>query len=88
MLFNGFVVYARPGAMIEGLREIVGNQRFYAFARHLGDRYGYGNIGRRQFVREAKQASGLRGRKLKRLGSYLRQWLLWEKRPRLTPSDF
>jgi aminopeptidase N len=88
MLFNSFAVYARPGAMIEGLREIIGNQRFNGFARGLGEHHGYGNINRRQFIREAKQGSGLRGERLRRLGTYLRQWLLWEKRPQLTPSDF
>lgn len=87
-LFDGMAVYNRPGAMLEGLREIVGNKRFYALAHDLNDRHGYGNITREQFVTEAKAASGLRGRKLKRLGRYLRQWLLWEKRPHLTPADF
>ncbi len=87
-LFDGFVVYNRPGAMLQGLRMIIGGKRFFAFARHLNDRHGYGNVNRGQFVREAKRASGLHGRKLRRLGDYLRQWLLWEKRPNLTPADF
>ena len=87
-LFNGFVVYNRPGAMLQGLRKIIGSERFFDLARDLNDRHGYGNISRGQFVNEAKQASGLRGRNLGRLGDYLRQWLLWEKRPRLTPADF
>jgi len=88
LLFDHFAVYNRPGAMMQGLRKIIGNDRFFAFARDLGDRHGYGDINRGQFVKEAKRASGLHGRKRKRLGSYLRQWLLWEKRPHLTPADF
>jgi aminopeptidase N len=87
-LFNGFAVYNRPGAMIQGLRMIVGDRRFRALTRDLGARYGGGNIERRQFVRAAKRASDLRGRERRRLGAYIRQWLLWEKRPRLTPADF
>ena len=87
-LFDGFVVYNRPGAMLQGLRMIIGNDRFFAFARGLSDRHGYGDISRAQFVREAKAASGLHGRNLERLGAYLRQWLLWGKRPKLTPADF
>ena len=87
-LFNGFAVYNRPGAMLEGLREIVGNERFFALAQGLADRHGYGTINRGQFVNEVKQASGLHGKRLKRLGDYLRQWLLREKRPHLTPADF
>ncbi|MCB0874760.1 MAG: M1 family metallopeptidase [Solirubrobacterales bacterium] len=87
-LFDGVAVYNRPGAMLEGLREIIGNKRFFAFAHDLNDRHGYGNISRGEFVGEAKRASGLHGGKLKRLGRYLRQWLLWQKRPHLTPSDF
>ncbi|MFN8112655.1 MAG: M1 family metallopeptidase [Solirubrobacterales bacterium] len=87
-LFDGMAVYNRPGAMLEGLREIIGTKRFYAFSHDLTDRHLYGNISRGQFIGEAKDASGFHGKKLKRLGEYLRQWLLWEKRPHLTPSDF
>ena len=87
-LFDGFVVYSRPAAMLQGLRKIIGNERFFAFAEDLSGRHAYGTINRGQFVREAKEASGLRGKKLKRLGNYLRQWLLWNERPHLTPADF
>jgi aminopeptidase N len=87
-LFNGFAVYARPGAMLEGLREIIGGNRFFDFARALNATHGYGNIRRDAFIAEAKRASGLHHAGRKRLGRYLRQWLRWERRPRLTPSDF
>ncbi len=87
-LFDGFAVYNRPGAMLEGLREIIGNKRFFKFANELNDRHGYGNINRGQFINEAKRASGLGGKKADRLGDYLHQWLLWTKRPNLTPADF
>lgn len=87
-LFSGFAVYARPGAMLEGFREIVGNKTFFKFAKRLGTEHGGGTISRQQFVRDAKDGSGLHGRKLQRLGTYFRQWLLWDKRPKLTPADF
>ena len=60
---------------------IIGNKRFFDFAHELGERHGYGNISRGQFVSEAKRASGLHGKKLKRLGDYFHQWLLWNRRP-------
>ena len=87
-LFDGWAVYDRPGAMLEGFREIVGNRRFFTFARDLIADHSYSTIGERQFVRTAKRASDLRGRKLKRLGAYFRQWLHREGVPRLTPRDF
>lgn len=87
-LFNGFAVYARPGAMIEGYREIVGNKRFFDFARELAERHAYATIGRGRFIKEARAASGLKGRQAKRLVAYFRQWLLREGKPTLTPDDF
>jgi aminopeptidase N len=87
-LFNSFVVYNRPGAMLQGLRMIVGDRRFRELAIDLGGRYGHGNIDRPGFVAAAKRASGFHGGRLRRLGDYVRQWLLWERRPHLTPADF
>jgi aminopeptidase N len=87
-LFNSFVVYNRPGAMLQGLRMIVGDRRFHELALDLGERFGHGNIDRPGFVAAAKRASGFHGGRLRRLGAYVRQWLLWERRPHLTPADF
>lgn len=87
-LFNSFVVYNRPGAMLQGLRMILGQRRFHQLALDLAARYGHANIDRSRFVAAAKRASGFRGRRLRRLDAYLRQWLLWERRPHLTPADF
>ena len=56
------------GRWSKGYRQIVGDPRFYAFAEGPVERYAYGNIKRRQFVRRPELASGFRGRKLKRLG--------------------
>ena len=87
-LFAGFPVYTRPGAMIEGYREIVGNRRFFAFARGLGSDHLHGTITERQFVRAAKRGSGLGPAGVRRLGAYFHQWLHREGKPTLTPRDF
>jgi len=88
-LFNGFAVYDRPAAMLEGYREIVGNRRFFALAFETAQGpSAYGTIGAKAFVRDAKRASGLEGRDLRRLGAYFGQWLFREGTPSLTPADF
>ena len=87
-LFSGFAVYNRPGAMLEGYREIVGNRRFFAFARNLITTHAYGTITERAFVRQAKRSSDLPRKRRARLGAYFRQWLHRQGKPRLTPADF
>ena len=87
-LFDGFATYSRPGAMIQGYRQIVGNRRFFAFAEQLTAEHAYATINRGTFIRKARAASGLRGRDSRRLGAYFRQWLLREDKPSLRPSDF
>jgi len=88
-LFDGFAVYSRPAAMLEGYRQIVGTKRFFAFAQETAQgEHAYGTIGRKAFVKEATKASGLRGARLKKLGKYFDQWLLRDGKPKLTPSDF
>lgn len=87
-LFDGFAVYRRPAAMLVGLRGIIGGHRFGGLTREIARTHRFGNIQRRQFVREVEAASGFHRARLDRLDRYLRQWLLWERRPRLTPADF
>ncbi len=87
-LFDGFAVYTRPGAMFEGYREIVGNRRFFDFARGLGAEHGYGTISERELVDAAKRGSGLGPAGRRRLGAYFRQWLHRAGKPRVTPDDF
>ena len=87
-LFSAFPVYERPGAMLEGYREIVGDERFSALARSLQARYGYATITAKQFVTAAKESSGLTGADLERLGAYFHQWLYGTTKPALTPADF
>ncbi len=87
-LFDDFVVYSRPAAMLEGLRRIIGNQRFFALARRIGAEHRYADITRKQFRRAAVVESGFAGKRANRLRRYLDQWLLWERKPRLSWKDF
>ena len=87
-LFAGFPVYDRPGAMLEGFREIVGDTAFYGFARTLTSEYAYGNISIDEFIAEAKAASGFGGAQLDLLDQYFQQWLLGTTKPTITPDSF
>ncbi|MBA2522241.1 MAG: M1 family metallopeptidase [Solirubrobacterales bacterium] len=87
-LFSGFPVYSRPGAMLEGYREIVGSKRFFAFARALTTEHAYSTISERPFVNAAVNGSGLRPNAAGKLRTYFRQWLHREGKPTLTPADF
>ena len=87
-LFAGFPVYDRPAGMLEGFREIVGDDAFYGFARALTSGYAYDNISIDEFIAEAKAASGLAGAQLDLLDQYFQQWLRGTTKPTLTPDDF
>lgn len=87
-LFASTPVYDRPGAMIEGYREIVGNGRFFKFARKVQDERRYSTITEKQFVNAAKRGSGLGKSGRRKLGDYFRQWLHRKGVPRLGPADF
>ena len=56
-LFDGFAVYERTGAMFEGFRQIIGDKRFFAFARELAEA-SVRTISRGAFVAR-RAASGL-----------------------------
>jgi hypothetical protein len=85
---NRFAVYDRPGAMLAGYHEIVGNNRFFSLARQLLSRYGYGTITLDQFVDTAVTASGLTGAEEQLLRDYFQQWLFSTDQPTITPADF
>ena len=87
-LFAGFPVYDRPAAMLEGYRQIVGNDAFFAFARGLMEDHGYGTISIDEFIAEALDASGLSGTSRATLEDYFDQWLRGDTKPTLTPDDF
>ena len=87
-LFAFFPTYVRGAMTVEGYREIVGDQRFFALARGLISRYEHGNISTARFIKEAKQASGFTGAKLALLDQYFQQWLYGEAKPTILPADF
>jgi aminopeptidase N len=87
-LFAFFPTYQRGAMTLQGYREIVGDQRFFALARKILDRYAYGNIGTREFIAVAKRVSGLGGAKRALLGDYFEQWLYGEAKPTILPADF
>ena len=87
-LFAFFPTYQRGAMTLQGYREIVGDQRFFALARKIIDRYAYGNIGTREFIAVAKRVSGLGGAERALLGDYFEQWLYGEAKPTILPEDF
>jgi aminopeptidase N len=87
-LFAFFPTYQRGAMTVEGYREIVGDQRFFAFARGLMSDHRHGNISTATFIAEAEQASGLTGAELDLLDQYFQQWLYGESKPTILPDDF
>ena len=87
-LFAFFPTYQRGAMTVQGYREIVGDDRFFGLARDILDDYGYSNISTKQFIAEAKKASGLKGAKLALLDQYFQQWLYGQTKPTILPEDF
>ena len=87
-LFSTFPVYTRSAMMIEGYRQIVGDELFFAFVRELVDRFAYGNVSGEEFVGLALEMSGLGGGDVDLLADYFDQWLFLEGQPTILPEDF
>ena len=87
-LFAFFPTYQRGAMTVEGYREIVGNQAFFAFAHDLLADRAHGNISTDEFIAAAKSASGFSGAKLDLLDDYFQQWLYGETKPSIVPGDF
>ncbi len=87
-LFAFFPTYQRGAMTLQGYREIVGDAKFFGLARKIVDKYAYSNISTKQFIAEAKKASGLKGAKLTKLDQYFQQWLYGETKPTILPEDF
>ncbi|HLM30938.1 MAG TPA: hypothetical protein VK326_04700 [Solirubrobacterales bacterium] len=73
---------------IQGYREIVGEDRFFGFARELLHRYAHGNVSASDFIPFAEEESGLAGDELALLDDYFQQWLYGIERPTIVPEDF
>ena len=87
-LFHTFPVYTRGAMTLEAYRQIVGDDRFFAFAGELLDRHGYGNITTEEFITLAKKVSGLRGSDRGLIRRFFEQWLYGTERPTILPEDF
>ena len=87
-LFLTFPTYTRGAMTLEGYRQIVGDERFFAFARTLQSRFAYGNVSTPEFIAVAKERSGLQGAELALLDTYFRQWLYGTTKPTVVPADF
>lgn len=87
-LFVFFPTYQRGAMTVQGYREIVGDQKFFAFVRAMVEEYAYGNISTEQFIADAKDASGFGGAKLDLLDQYFQQWLYGTTKPTILPEDF
>ena len=87
-LFLTFPTYTRGAMTLEGYRQIVGDERFFAFARTLQSRFAYGNVSTPEFIAVAKERSGLAGAELALLDTYFQQWLYGTTKPTVVPADF
>jgi aminopeptidase N len=87
-LFAFFPVYVRSAMTLEGYRQIVGDETFFAFARVLLDRYGYSHVTSEQVIELALEMSGLGGESLELLGDYFQQWLYGSVKPTILPAAF
>lgn len=87
-LFHFFPTYQRGAMTLQGYREIVGDDRFFEFARELLTTFAYGNVSTEEFIETAKAVSGFTGADLALLDDYFQQWLYGETKPTILPEDF
>jgi|GEM_PF-693440 aminopeptidase N len=92
MFSPSFPTYQRSGAAIEGYRQIVGDDAFWAFQRALVDRFSYSTITTDQFIALAKEIAathaGFEASNLAKLDTYWTQWLRRAGKPTMTPTTF
>jgi len=87
-LFAEFPTYIRGAMTLEGYRQIVGDARFFEFARELTARFRYGNVSTQQVIGLALEISDLTGAQATLLDDYFDQWLYGTSRPTITPASF
>jgi aminopeptidase N len=87
-LFAFFPTYQRGAMTLQAYREIVGDEKFFGFARGLLQELAYSNISTEEFIERAKAASGFEGEDLALLDDFFQQWLYGEERPTILPEDF
>ena len=87
-LFATFPTYTRGAMTYEGYRQIVGEERFYEFARELVGRFAYDNVSSEDVVDLALEISDFEGERLELLEEYFRQWLYEAGKPEIVPGSF
>ena len=87
-MFLSFPTYDRGAMTVQGYREIVGDDLFFAFVRAIQVQFAYDNISTAEFIEVALDSSGLTGDQLALLDGYFQQWLYGETRPTILPDDF
>ena len=87
-IFAAFPNYTRGAMTYEGYRQIVGDEKFYEFARELVDRFAYDNVSTEDVVDLALEISGFAGERLELLEEYFQQWLYEAGKPEIVPSSF
>ena len=87
-MFASFPTYDRGAMTIQGYREIVGDDVFFAFVQAIQAQFAYGNISTAEFIDVALDSSGLQGADLALLNDYFQQWLYGETKPTILPEAF
>jgi aminopeptidase N len=91
-LFDRFPVYNRPAAMIEGLRQILGESAFRELIKAWQTNYRHGNADTAAFRALAAQVAadkaGFEASNLSKLDTYFQQWLFGTTKPTLNPTSF
>ena len=87
-LFAEFPTYTRAGMMLEGYRQIVGDTKFFDFAKALQTNFAYSTVDAADFTSLALTNSGFTGGDLALLTDYFDQWLFLSGKPTIVPSSF
>jgi aminopeptidase N len=87
-LFSTFPVYTRGAMTLEGYRQIIGDDAFFAFSEKLAQQFADDNISTEEFIDFALAESGLSGADLQLLDDYFQQWLYGSTKPDITAEDF
>jgi hypothetical protein len=91
-LFDTFPTYTRAAMTLEGLKQILGDDAFFALAKAWVAENRYKNAGTADFIalakRIARDKSGFEASNLAKLDTYFQQWLFTPGRPTMTPTTF
>ena len=74
-MFRTFPTYDRGAMTMQGYREIVGDDVFFAFVKAIQAQFAYDNISTAEFIDVALDSSGFSGAELALLDDYFQQWL-------------